>query len=68
MSVGAYHGAGEAMHAGIVTETWPPEINGVAHTVHHMTRGLLARRHTVHVVRPRQHAEDRADDSVLRAP
>lgn len=42
------------MHYAIVTETYPPEINGVALTVQGLERGLRARGHEVTVVRPRQ--------------
>jgi glycosyltransferase involved in cell wall biosynthesis len=42
------------MRIGIVSETWPPEINGVALTVHGLATGLAAHGHTVEVVRPRQ--------------
>lgn len=38
----------------IVTETYPPEVNGVALTVQGLERGLRARGHEVDVVRPRQ--------------
>ena len=37
-----------------VTETYPPEINGVALTVARLVQGLRARQHCVRVVRPRQ--------------
>jgi glycosyltransferase involved in cell wall biosynthesis len=37
-----------------VTETYPPEINGVAMTVARLVQGLRARHHNVRVVRPRQ--------------
>jgi glycosyltransferase involved in cell wall biosynthesis len=37
-----------------VTETYPPEINGVAMTVARLVQGLRARHHAVQVVRPRQ--------------
>ena len=43
----------------IVTETYPPEVNGVAMTMARMVRGLLERRHTIQLIRPRQHAGDR---------
>lgn len=43
----------------IVTETYPPEVNGVALTVQSLERGLRARGHEVDVVRPRQ-ADDAA--------
>ena len=42
------------MRIGIVTETYPPEINGVALTVHSLAAGLAARGHTVELIRPRQ--------------
>lgn len=42
------------MRVGIVTETYPPEINGVALTVHGLAEGLAAAGHDVEVVRPRQ--------------
>ena len=42
------------MRYAIVTETWPPEVNGVALTVHGLTEGLRQRGHAVTVVRPRQ--------------
>jgi glycosyltransferase involved in cell wall biosynthesis len=42
----------------LVTETYPPEINGVAMTLQRMVQGLLARGHRVQLIRPRQGAED----------
>ena len=42
------------MRYAIVTETYPPEVNGVALTVQSLERGLRARGHEVTVVRPRQ--------------
>jgi glycosyltransferase involved in cell wall biosynthesis len=42
------------MRYAIVTETYPPEINGVALTVHSLEQGLRERGHAVGVVRPRQ--------------
>jgi glycosyltransferase involved in cell wall biosynthesis len=42
------------MRIGIVTETYPPEINGVALTVHSLAAGMAARGHTVDLIRPRQ--------------
>lgn len=49
----------------IVTETWPPEVNGVALTVQELERGLRVRGHDVEVVRPRQHLRDRPGDGEL---
>lgn len=45
----------------IVTETYPPEINGVALTVQGLENGLRARGHQVEVVRPRQHSLERPE-------
>jgi glycosyltransferase involved in cell wall biosynthesis len=42
----------------VVTETFPPEINGVTLTLGHLVSGLRARGHRVSVVRPRQPAVD----------
>ncbi len=42
------------MRYAIVTETWTPEINGVALTVQSMEQGLRERGHRVELVRPRQ--------------
>lgn len=47
------------MRYAIVTETYPPEVNGVALTVQALELGLRARGHQVQVVRPRQ-----ADEAV----
>ena len=41
----------------MVSETYPPEVNGVARTVGLMAEGLRARGHAVQVVRPRQAAD-----------
>ena len=38
----------------LVTETFPPEINGVANTLRHMHDGLLEAGYAVQLVRPRQ--------------
>lgn len=46
------------MHIAMVTETYPPEINGVAVTLRQFVEGMLHRGHSVHLVRPRQHIQD----------
>jgi glycosyltransferase involved in cell wall biosynthesis len=48
------------MQIAMVTETYPPEVNGVARTVALMAEGLCALGHTVQLIRPRQSREDRA--------
>lgn len=42
------------MRVSLVSETYPPEINGVALTVRDLAHGLAARGHSVQVVRPRR--------------
>jgi glycosyltransferase involved in cell wall biosynthesis len=44
----------QRMRVSVITETYPPEINGVALTVRNLACGLAARGHTVQLVRPRQ--------------
>jgi glycosyltransferase involved in cell wall biosynthesis len=39
----------------VVTETYPPEVNGVAMSVARVVQGLHERNHQVQLVRPRQH-------------
>lgn len=45
------------MKIALVTETYPPEVNGVAMTLSRLVGGLRARGHVVQVVRPRQPGE-----------
>jgi glycosyltransferase involved in cell wall biosynthesis len=48
----------------MVTETYPPEVNGVARTVALMAEGLRRRGHHIQLVRPRQNeAEQPASES-----
>ena len=49
------------MRYSIITETYPPEINGVALSVQGLEQGLRERGHDVEVVRPRQDGEADAD-------
>lgn len=45
----------------VVTETWPPEINGVAHTISQVVAGLRTHGgYHIQLVRPRQTAQDKA--------
>src|SRR5580658_3520844 len=52
--------AGRRQHICIVTETYPPEINGVALTLGHLAEGLRKIGHRVSLVRPWQRAADAA--------
>jgi glycosyltransferase involved in cell wall biosynthesis len=47
----------------LVTETYPPEINGVALTLAHLVKGLIAQGHAVSVVRPYKRGSDGRDHS-----
>ena len=51
-----------------VTETFPPEVNGVAMTVGRLVGGLRARGHQVSVVRPRQGRGDAGSEHELALP
>jgi glycosyltransferase involved in cell wall biosynthesis len=42
----------------VVTETYPPEVNGVAITLGRLVNGLQVRNHQIQLIRPRQHADD----------
>jgi len=55
------------MRFAIVTETYPPEVNGVALTVQGLETGLRQRGHAVSLVRPRQVSDTggAADDTLL---
>jgi len=55
------------LHVAIVTETFPPEVNGVAMTLGRMVQGLLARGHRVSLTRPRQNGEDAPAGSTQQA-
>lgn len=46
------------MRVALVTETYPPEINGVAMTLGRIVDGLRHRRHPVQLIRPRQHTQE----------
>lgn len=49
--------ARRALRVAFVTETWPPEVNGVATTVARFVEGLATRGHRVDLVRPEQAQE-----------
>ncbi|PKM03509.1 MAG: glycosyl transferase, partial [Gammaproteobacteria bacterium HGW-Gammaproteobacteria-7] len=56
------------MRFALVTETYPPEINGVALTVHALETGLRRLGHDVTLVRPRQGSEDAHTEGALCVP
>jgi hypothetical protein len=51
------------MRYAIVSETYPPEINGVALTVQGLEQGLRERGHEVSLLRPRQAGEGASTDA-----
>ncbi len=53
------------MRYAIVTETYPPEVNGVALTVQGLEQGLRAAGHQVDLVRPRQATEADTEEGTL---
>src|SRR5215813_917695 len=53
------------LHIAVVTETFPPEVNGVAMTTGRMLDGLMRRGHRIMLVRPRQHPNERPQSSRL---
>ena len=53
------------MRVAVVTETWPPEVNGVATTLARMVGGLHERGHDIRLIRPRQ-ATDGPDGAIGR--
>jgi len=47
-----------SLRIGFVTETYPPEVNGVAATIARLIEELRARNHAVQLVRPKQDRHD----------
>ena len=47
-----------SLRIAFITETYPPEVNGVAATIARLIEGLRARNHEVQLIRPRQHHAD----------
>jgi glycosyltransferase involved in cell wall biosynthesis len=54
--------AQRSLRIAVVTETYPPEINGVAATIAHVVQGLRSRGHALQLVRPRQAASEAGAD------
>ena len=53
-----YLPARRSLRVAVVSETYPPEVNGVAATISRVVDGLRARGHELQLVRPRQAATD----------
>lgn len=54
---------GSQLRVAVVTETYPPEINGVAMTIARMVDGLQERGHHVQLIRPQQRGTDKPSAS-----
>ena len=54
------------MHIALITETFPPEVNGVAMTNQRLVRGLMQKGHTVLLIKPRRKDAQHSEDSSLR--
>lgn len=52
----------QPLHIALVTETFPPEINGVAMTLQRLSTVLVRRDYRVDIIRPRQHRTDDDQD------
>lgn len=63
IQVDEYPAARQSLRVAVVTETYPPEVNGVAATIASFVHGLRSRNHVVQVVRPRQSMDSDAADS-----
>lgn len=46
------------LRVAVVTETFPPEVNGVARTISRVVEGLRAKGHDVQLIRPRQAVDE----------
>ncbi len=55
-----------ALRISVITETYPPEINGVANTMRQLVQGLARRGHRLTLIRPRQRRD--RDSAALPEP
>ncbi|HEV8691766.1 MAG TPA: glycosyltransferase family 1 protein [Ideonella sp.] len=59
--VDSFAAARRSLRIACVTETYPPEVNGVASTMARFVEGLHRRNHDVQLIRPRQAASQSAE-------
>lgn len=62
---GSYYPSLNPQHICVVSETYPPELNGVALTLARLVEGLRAQGQVVSIVRPRQRMPDRNNNDAL---
>lgn len=55
-----------ALRVAVVTETYPPEVNGVAVTIARLVEGLRDRGHEIQVTRPRQRCDASPEGGAAR--
>jgi glycosyltransferase involved in cell wall biosynthesis len=53
LQIDRFYPAQPSLRIAVVTETYPPDINGVAHTISKIVEGLRARGHSLMLVRPK---------------
>ena len=61
-----YPAFSRSMRVAFITETYPPEVNGVSMTLSRLVEGLHARNHDVQLVRPRQPGAEGAAETQER--
>ncbi len=59
ITVELFEPAQRSLRIAVVTETWPPEVNGVAVTLSKLIHHLGQRHHTIQLIRPRQNKSDK---------
>lgn len=60
VAIEQYPAPRRSLRLAVVTETYPPEINGVALSLGRMVHGLRERNHDIQLIRPRQLPTDQA--------
>lgn len=58
ITVEHFEPAHRSLRIAVVTETWPPEVNGVAVTLSKLIHHLGHRHHSIQLIRPRQNKQD----------
>lgn len=58
ITVEHFEPAQKFLRIAVVTETWPPEVNGVAVTLSKLIHHLGKRQHSIQLIRPRQNKHD----------
>jgi glycosyltransferase involved in cell wall biosynthesis len=55
-----------SLRVAVVTETYPPDINGVARTLASTVQGLRSRGHSIQVIRPRHPTDDNTEQAKFK--